>query len=128
MRDKYQLKIGVAVSHLYSTTIPRPSGTTAEYLRPDMYFAGTFYFAVSCALIVHGSYLFPSQNGIPVNPNLFAVNDVIGPIMQIPYNASVLKNIARCLRLGGMRFPGGTVVSRVTEWAVLLINDLHVYN
>jgi hypothetical protein len=76
-----------------------------------MYFAGTFYFAVSCTLIVRGSFLFPSQNESPINSNLFGVNDVLGPIMQIPYNSSLLQAIARSLRLGGMRFPGGTVAN-----------------
>lgn len=47
----------------------------------------------------------------PFNPSLFGLNDVLGPIMQIPYDSKVLLDIVQSLRVGLLRHPGGTVVS-----------------
>ncbi|XP_065183391.1 uncharacterized protein LOC135814228 [Sycon ciliatum] len=48
---------------------------------------------------------------LPTNFKLFGLNDVLGPVMQIPYDSSALVCAVESLRVGYLRHPGGTVAN-----------------
>ena len=52
-----------------------------------------------------------SSSNMPTNPKLFGLNDVLGPVMHIPYNSKTLISAVESLRIGYLRHPGGGVVS-----------------
>ena len=54
-------------------------------------------------------------SALPTNPKLFGLNDVLGPVMQIPYDSVALTSAVESLRVGYLRHPGGTVVSTCTS-------------
>lgn len=50
-------------------------------------------------------------SAVPTNPFLFGLNSVLGPILQIPYSDPMLATIVQSMRVGGWRYPGGTVAN-----------------
>lgn len=50
------------------------------------------------------------RDGVSIEPMLFGVNDIIGPVNQMSYSSSQLMQTATFISLGGLRYPGGTVV------------------
>ncbi|XP_065183392.1 uncharacterized protein LOC135814229 [Sycon ciliatum] len=85
-------------------------------------FLAAFLLLVSCGIVQcalnGGRQLADSahltidrKDVLPTNFKLFGLNDVLGPVMQIPYDSSALVNAVESLRVGYLRHPGGAVAN-----------------
>jgi hypothetical protein len=52
-----------------------------------------------------------APTGRPVNPLLFGINDILGPIINLTYSDSALQAAVSALGVGALRHPGGTVAN-----------------
>lgn len=79
----------------------------------------TIFAAVAGLIIVFFGASFADESAVEIqvtssqipDPRLFGLNDVLGPIVAIPYSDPALCEAVKALRVGVLRHPGGTVAN-----------------
>lgn len=67
--------------------------------------------AAAAAASGDGAWIAVGSAGTPVKPGTMGLNDVLGPIQAMRYDNDVLCQATRSLRVGILRYPGGTVAN-----------------